>query len=107
MARINELTTVGGILTAFGLSLVGLPLIVLQAYAQVVKDGVPHWFSFLILPLMLLGFVLAAAGSAITGVAARDKSDVPTIPQVAAATDEAKAVQKVEAAKIDPVTGGK
>lgn len=101
LQKTSTLMTAGGITAAFGASLVGIPLIVIQAYAQVVKEGVPHWFSVLILPMMLLGFVLSAAGTAIMGVAGKGQDDTPTVPQVNAATAKAVA-DNLTAQSSDP-----
>lgn len=98
----SKLMTVGGIMAAFGVSLGGLPIIVIQAYAQVVKDGVPHWFSVLILPMLLVGSLLTAGGTAVMGVAGRGQDDVPTIPQVEAATVKAVANKVVELTDAKP-----
>lgn len=90
MKKTSNLMTVGGILAAFGTSLVGLPLIVLQAYAQIVKDGPPHWFNIAILPMMLLGFMLTALGTALLGVAGKGADDHSTEEQIKAASNQAK-----------------
>ncbi len=87
--KTSTLTTLGGIISGIGTGLVGIPITVSTYYAQIVKDGVPHWFSVLTLPMILLGFVLAMMGTVVLGVASRGQDDVPTIPQVEAATAKA------------------
>lgn len=81
MKKNSGMVTIGGILSTFGIGLVGVPLIVMQTYAQIVKDGPPAWFNHLILPMLLVGFILAAIGHAITGVAGAGVDDcIPPSP---------------------------
>lgn len=107
LKKTGRLVTVGGLLSTLGTGFVGIPLLVITAYAQVIKDGPPAWFIPWIFPMMLFGFVLLAVGHSISGIAGAGEDDVPTAPQVNAATQEAAAVKQVEAAKVDPAAGGK
>lgn len=102
MKKTNRLMTWSGIIGAFGIGLVAVPLLVLQTYAQVVKDGPPHWFNVLILPMMLIGFILAAAGHAVSGVAGKGQDEHSTVPQMEAATIKAVADKTVSATEAVP-----
>jgi len=86
LKKTSTLTTIGGILGAFGLSVAGAPLIVLQYYAQVAKTGAPQWFNDMILPMMLIGVLMAALGQAITGISAKGADDHSTMAQTEAAS---------------------
>lgn len=107
MKKTSHLLTWSGVVGAFGVGLVAVPLLTITAYANVVKDGPPKWFIPCVFPMMLVGFLLAAASHAVSGAAGKGVDDVPTVPQVEAATAEAKAEAKVVAAAKDPATGGK
>ncbi len=85
----SNLMTLGGILSGVGTGLVGIPITVTTYYAQIVKDGVPHWFSALTLPMILLGFLLAMLGTVILGVAGKGADDHSTLAQTEAATVQA------------------
>ncbi len=87
--KTSSLVTLSGIVGAFGVALVGIPLLTITAYAQVIKDGPPKWFIPWIFPMMLIGFLLAAGSHAVSGVASKGVDDIPTIPQVEAATAKA------------------
>ena len=100
--KTSNLTTIGGIISGVGTGLVGIPITVTTYYAQIVKDGVPHWFSVLTLPMILLGFIMAMIGTTVLGVASRGQDDVPTIPQVEAATAKAVADKVVSATEAQP-----
>ena len=100
--KTSTLTTLGGIISGVGTGLVGIPITVTTYYAQIVKDGVPHWFSVLTLPMILSGFVMAMIGTTVLGVASRGQDDVPTIPQVEAATVKAVAEKVVSATDAKP-----
>ena len=86
MKKTSNLMTIGGIMAAFGTGLIGVPQIVLQTYAIVVKDGPPHWFTVLILPMLLFGILLTTLGTAILGVAGKGQDEHSTIAQTEAAT---------------------
>lgn len=105
MQKTNQMTTLGGILAATGVGLIGAPLVVLTAYAQIVKDGPPSWFNMCVLPMMLLGVILGVVGNALTGVASKGQDEQPTIPQVNAATFKQVADEAVKDAA--PKNGGK
>src|SRR5438552_17185539 len=100
--KTSNLTTIGGIISGVGTGFVGIPITVTTYYAQIVKDGVPHWFSVLTLPMILLGFILATIGTVLLGVASRGQDDVPTIPQVEAATVQAVADKVVTVTNAKP-----
>ncbi len=100
--RSSTLTTIGGVLGAFGLSVAGAPLIVMQYYAQVVKAGPPQWFNDLILPMLLIGVLMAALGQAITGAAAKGADDHSTMAQTEAATTKAVADHVVDSTDKQP-----
>ena len=91
--RSSSLMTIGGIISAFGTSLIGIPLTVTTYYAQVVKDGPPHWFNVMMLPMILGGFILTAAGTAILGVAGKGADEHSTPAQVEASAEAAKVQQ--------------
>ena len=84
--KTSNLMTIGGIMAAFGTGLIGVPQIVLQTYAIVVKEGPPHWFTVLILPMLLAGILMTTLGAAILGVAGKGADDHSTIAQTEAAT---------------------
>ncbi len=102
LRRSSKLMTLGGILSGVGTGLVGIPITVTTYYAQIVKDGVPHWFSAMTLPMILLGFIMAMVGTVVLGIAGRGQDDVPTIPQVEAATVKAVADKVVAATDAKP-----
>jgi hypothetical protein len=91
----SSLMTIGGIMAAFGTGLIGVPQIVLQTYAIVVKEGPPHWFTVMILPMLLGGILLTTLGTAILGVAGKGADDHSTPEQVQAAAAQAKTAQTV------------
>lgn len=93
LKKTSNLMTIGGVMAAFGTGLIGVPQIVLQTYAIVVKDGPPHWFLDLILPMMLVGILLTTLGTAVLGVAGKGADEHSTPAQVEAAADQAKIAQ--------------
>jgi hypothetical protein len=93
MKKTSNLMTIGGIMAAFGTGLIGVPQIVLQTYAIVVKDGPPHWFTAMILPMLLLGILMTTMGTAILGVAGKGQDEHSTPAQVEAAAVQAKVAQ--------------
>jgi len=80
-------------MAAFGTGLIGVPQIVLQTYAIVVKEGPPHWFTVMILPMLLGGILMTTMGTAILGVAGKGQDEHSTPAQVQAAADQAKIEQ--------------
>lgn len=111
MQKTNSVTTWAGIMAAVGGALALVPLLVLQGYAQIAKDGAPHWFQVSIFPTMALGILLTTVGKALMGTAAAGQDEKPTIPEVQAATAQKIADEAVAAAKgpitPDPNEGGK
>jgi hypothetical protein len=100
--------TIGGIISGIGTGLVGIPITVTTYYAQIVKDGVPHWFSALTLPMILLGFVMAMVGTVVLGIAGKGADEHSTVAQVEASTETAvvnqvNAAVQANPAKIPPV----
>lgn len=75
MLKTNSVTSWAGVVAAFGVSLAGTPLIVLTTYAQVVKNGPPAWFNPCILPMMLVGVLLTAGGTAVMGLASKGQNE--------------------------------
>ena len=102
MKKTSNLMTIGGIMAAFGTGLIGVPQIVLQTYAIVVKDGPPHWFTVLILPMLLFGILLTTLGTAILGVAGKGQDEHSTIPQMEAATAKAAVDQVITKTEAQP-----
>lgn len=102
MKKTSGLVTWSGIVGAFGVGLVAVPLLTITAYANVIKDGPPKWFLPWIFPMMLIGFLLAAGSHAISGVASKGVDDIPTIPQVEAATIKAVADKTVSLTDAKP-----
>ena len=86
--KTSNLMTIGGIVSAFGTSLIGVPLTVTTYYAQIAKTGPPNWFNESMLPMILVGFLMTAAGTAILGVAGKGADDHSTMPQMEAATNK-------------------
>lgn len=112
MQKTSAVTTWGGIMAAVGGAVALAPLAVLQAYAVIVKDGPPHWFTESILPTMIFGIVVGGVGKALGGWASAGQDEKPTIPEVEAATaqklaDEAAAKAKGPITPLDPNEGGK
>lgn len=105
--KTSSLMTIGGIIAAVGAALVATPIAAMQTYAIIIKDGPPHWMSVSFLIMIVLGTFIGPVGAAIMGIAGRGQDDVPTVPQVNAATEQAQAEVHVEAAKTDPAAGGK
>lgn len=103
----SKLVTICGLVESFGFALAAVPVAIIIAYAQIIKDGPPHWFNVIVFPTVALGITLKVLGSGVGGWASKGADEVPTKPQVDAATIEAKAEKQVEAAKIDPASGGK
>jgi len=93
MKKSSSLMTWGGIMAAFGTGLIGVPQLVLQTYAIVVKEGPPHWFTVMILPMLLCGIMLTTLGTAILGVAGKGQDEHSTPDQVLAAEAQAKIQQ--------------
>ncbi len=89
MKKSSNLMTIGGIVSAFGTSLIGIPLTVTTYYAQVAKTGPPTWFNESMLPMILIGFLMTAAGTAILGVAGKGADDHSSLAQVEASTLQA------------------
>ncbi len=100
--KTGTLTTIGGIISGVGTGLVGIPITVTTYYAQIVKDGVPHWFSVLTLPMILLGFVMAMVGTVVLGTASKGADDHSTVPQIEAATVKAVADKAVSITDAKP-----
>lgn len=98
----SNLMTTGGVMAAVGGALFGAPIAILQGYAVIIKDGPPHWLLLVFVYMLCVGGVLGPIGVGIMGVAGKGQDDVPTVPQVDAATIEAKAQVQVQAAKADP-----
>ncbi len=87
--RSSTMMTLGGIVSAFGTSLIGIPLTVTTYYAQIAKTGPPNWFNESMLPMILIGFLMTAAGTAILGVAGKGADDHSSLAQVEASTVQA------------------
>jgi len=100
--KTSGLTTIGGIISGVGLGLVGIPVATLTYYAQIVKNGPPAWFNSCVFPMILAGLIMAMVGNVVTGAAARGQDDVPTIPQVEAATIKAVADKTVSLTEAAP-----
>lgn len=81
----NIRTTVGGTLASIG----AIPTLLVYSHADL-----PLWWNKLQFPLALAG----ALGLALMGASAHDAKNVPTIPQVKAATEQDKATAAVKAA---------
>ncbi len=99
LKKSSNLMTIGGIMAAFGTGLIGVPQIVLQTYALVIKDGPPHWFTVMILPMLLIGILMTTLGTAILGVAGKGADDHSSLAQVEAST--VKAVSDNVQAKVE------
>lgn len=93
LKKTSSLMTIGGIMAAFGTGLIGVPQLVLQTYAIIVKDAPPHWFTVMILPMLLVGILLTTLGTAIIGVSGKGADDHSTEPQIQAATKQAEVAQ--------------
>jgi hypothetical protein len=89
----SGLVTLGGIIGGIGLGLFGIPVATLTYYAQVVKDGPPHWFNECIFPMILAGAVFAMVGNVIVGVASKGADEHSTPAQIQAADLQAKVEQ--------------
>lgn len=98
----SNLVTLCGLAESVGAALALVPVAIIIAYANVVKDGPPHWFNISAFPCIALGVALKVLAPAVGGWATRGQDDVPTVPQVDAATIEARAQVQVQAAKADP-----
>lgn len=105
IVRTNRLATIGGLLASFGMGLIGVPTTVLITYAEIVKDGPPHWFHLTILPVVILGVLLVMAGNVITAYVAKGADEHSSIQQVEAATAQKVAVaatKKADEAPVEP-----
>jgi hypothetical protein len=102
MTKSSNLMTIGGIVSAFGTSLIGIPLTVTTYYAQVAKTGPPTWFNESMLPMILVGFLMTAAGTAILGVAGKGADEHSTLPQTEAATVKSVADHVVSETEANP-----
>lgn len=88
LVRTNRLATIGGLLSSLGMGVIGVPATVIISYAQIVKDGPPHWFNLLILPMVILGVVMVMVGNILTAYVAKGADEHSSDAQVAAASHE-------------------
>lgn len=110
MKKTSKLVTTCGLVEALGFALAGVPIAIIIAYANVLKDGPPHWFNVSAFPLVAIGVTLKIIGAAVGGWASKGQDDIPTVPQVEAATLKAVGQNLAEQAQDpskDPNLGGK
>lgn len=102
MWKTDTMTTIGGICSAVGAGLIGVPLTILTYYAQIAKNGPPAWFNGAIFYAICVGTLLAMVGHAVTGVASKGEATHDTLPQIQAATVQKQAKVMVKTANVPP-----
>jgi hypothetical protein len=100
--RTGSLVTLCGLIGNLGFALVGIPVAIIVAYAQVVKDGPPHWFNVSVFPCIALGVAMKVIAGTIGAWASKGADDHSTIAQTEAATTKAVADHIVTATEAVP-----
>jgi hypothetical protein len=102
LKRTSNLVTLCGLIGNLGFALVGIPIAIIVAYAQVFKDGPPHWFNVSVFPCIALGVVLKVIAGTIGAWASKGADDHSTMAQTEAATTKAVAEHIVTATDAKP-----
>jgi len=100
--RSNDLVTICGLIGNLGFALVGIPIAIIVAYAQIVKDGPPHWFNVSVFPCVAIGVVMKVIAGTVGAWASKGADEHSTMAQTEAATTKAVADHIVTATDAAP-----